>query len=187
MIISIDIDDVIFLTTVRLAKMAFKNCGKDYFPTRGWNFTNYPEDVRNEYWRLDSSEHLFAGGLCHKDIPYHLNGLLKNPHYRVVFITGREASQIDGTVRQFRKHGMNVKKKMIHAVGKVKSKIDVIMDVNALLHIDDAPRHVNDCIEHGIGAVLITNDCTPQNHCSRGRLPESPDLIHALCANGFAR
>ncbi|MCL1786027.1 MAG: hypothetical protein FWG39_02660 [Alphaproteobacteria bacterium] len=185
--LAFDIDDVIVWTGDRQTRQAFKNCGKKHYPQTTWNFAGYPQDVIDEYYRIDDTESLFRGGLCHKRIPYHLNNLIDSPKYKIIFVTGRYEHQLDGTVRQLLRHGINIKKEMIHIVGR-NSKMEILKDFNPRLYFEDAPHHITECIKNGIKVVMITNNKTPWNHSLRGYVPNvAPGLISALRQNGIIK
>ena len=187
-IISFDIDDVIFRTGIRLIKMAFATCGKDYFPPRDWNMSGYPQDVKDEFYRLVfKSEHLFTGRLCHKRIRYCLNQLLDHPKYGVVFVTARSGCQLNATVGQFDRCGINVPEDIIYPVGQGGSKVDTLKKLKPMLHFDDAPYHVQDCVGNGINTVMISNEHTPYNHYLRGKVPTALNIVRALREYGIVR
>jgi len=196
-VITIDIDDVIFDTNRPLFRRAYEICGKPFVATTDYAMSNIPDDVRNEFFKLIYSDAIYQGRLCDDRIPYWLNLLMRNPWYKVIFVSARPASQTRGTFAQIRNNGIKLTDtKKLFCVGArqdfsgadimKRSKRDVILEMGSDLHIDDGPHNIAECIDAGIHAVLISNRKTTWNHSyaeqMHGKIGIAPGLIAALHA-----
>lgn len=180
--IGIDIDDVVVLTQDVLMKMAWKNLGRlsEYIAPTEWNMPNWPDEVRDEYYRLLNTDALYRGDLCDARIPR----CLADMQSEFIFVTARSAAKKEKTIKQLQKLGIKFNPDtQLFCVGDgtmMGSKIDVLKKHNVKLMIDDAPHNVRECLDNGIGAVMISNDATTWNHANRGDFEHCESLLDAI-------
>jgi len=180
-----DIDDVVFDTTPRVAKMVCRNLGIKYIRPYDWAFDAYAKidpRIPGEIMRVIDSDALFKGRPCHQDIPYALNKLLANPRLTVNFVSARKPEQLDATMDQFGKHGIMAKESQVHCLGWSVPKIETLQKCGTQMHYDDAAHNIEECITHGIPATLISNGQLLYNHHMRGKIPHYINLVRALRA-----
>lgn len=162
--IAFDMDDTLVYTgVVKEANKKFKNKFKKFTDTtkRDWKFSNFPEELRQEIFKLFNIPEFMCGKAKPIDGAKRLIKKLKQDGHNLIIITAR--------VSKIRKATRLLVKEMFPEISKVifvgidSSKKDMMLKHKIDFWIDDAPHEVINASYLGIPSFLIQNDYTPYN------------------------
>jgi hypothetical protein len=179
--ITFDLDNTIFHNAIPICKAAFFEAGLKFHTTKFYDYSDYPEKVREIIWRL-------YGELKHLDLPPFnkklpglINALTLSEEYRVSFVTTRD-DRYGGpeTPRQFQRYGIILGPgQLFHSIHS-KDKGGVLKEIGSDLHYDDEPKAIESCITNGVDSIMISNRGTLYNHHLRGKAKWTTSLAKSL-------
>lgn len=162
--IGFDMDDTLVYTgVVKEANKKFKNKYKKFTDKtmRDWQFTNFPEELRQEIFRLYNTPEFMCGKAKRIDGAKRLVKKLKKEDHTLIIITAR-VSKIRIATRKLVKEIFPEMSKVVF-VDITSSKKDMMLKHKIDFWIDDAPHEVINASYLGIKSFLIQNDYTPYN------------------------
>lgn len=175
-VVSIDLDNVIF-NNKELMIPIFKKHGYEYFPPKDWEMSEYPEEVRNELFKLFKDPKFAEQPLIEKDIRYKLHEIDKI--YNIKFVSNRYERIFLDTFKQllFQFPDFFTIEKLIFAISK---KSNVLKKYDLEMHFDDSPYVIEDLKENNLNVTMVSNDDTPYNHHLRGSVNYVSKLSEGL-------
>ena len=183
MIITIDLDDVIF-NMKPLTLEAFKRAGVPYEKQTSWNIDEiYDTKVCDNLADLWSSDMLYHMPVLDKGIPNILNMLMAQREHEILFVTERRLKQPEKTFRQLRRAGINCSFCQVYDQEGLKS--DILKDIKPDIHFDDSPYVVRGCLEKSVPVAMISNNSTLYNHYLRKYVEHYTSLRGALMKKGI--
>lgn len=174
-VLTFDLDNTIFDTTP-ITREAFRRCHKPFYYGTFFNIhKSYPKDVADTLTSLFYDDIWFNTTLLNIEVPYVINQL--NDHYDIYYASNRYRHNKD-SYNQLVKNGINcVLDQVIITPG---SKVKILKDLNTLLHFDDSPYVVEDCLDSKISCHMISNYEMQYNYYLRDKVNYSKDLKEAI-------
>ena len=168
MIIGIDLDQTLVYMEESVVKIAAKNTKTKSYPKRfDYNFSEFPEEMRKEIFRL------FEDPIYMKRIvplPGAVNKLnqWKKEGHKIVIITARDLSVEEVTREAVKKYFPMVD--ALHFVGIGNSKEVLFKSEKIDVWVDDNPKDVIASTKMGIRTCLISNSHTCYNWDIKGKV-----------------
>ncbi len=183
MIITIDLDDVIF-DTRPLYRLAFESLGQPFVKCSDWNlYKCYGETVANRLFEVFKDDCLYTMPLLDKRIPGVLNQLIHKPNLDILFVTQRILKQPQKTFQQLINAGIQCSFDQVYDQEGEKS--DILIKLKTNLHFDDSPHVISQCINKNIPICMISNNYTQYNYYLRKFVPYSTNLYSGLIQYGI--
>lgn len=181
--VTFDLDNVIF-DMRPIYDMAFKRAGVPFEKPTSYDIDEiYNETVCANLRELWGDDILYTMRVMDKNIPYILNGLMKQPNTEVIFVTERMYKQPEKTLMQLQNAGINCT--IDQVCDKHGLKSDILKELKTDLHFDDSPYVVNGCLKKQVPVVMISNNFTLYNHFLRSRVQHYKTLHQALIKTGL--
>jgi hypothetical protein len=175
------LDNTIFENAIPICRAAFREAGLKFYITKFYDYSDYPEKIREIIWRQ-------YAGLKHlelppfdKRLPGLINALTLSEEYRVSFVTTRD-DRYGGpeTPGQFERYGMILKPgQLLYGIHSA-DKGGLLKEIGSDLHYDDEPRVIEGCIASGVDCVMISNKGTLFNHHLRDKTKWTTSLAKDL-------
>jgi hypothetical protein len=176
--ISIDLDDTIF-DMGPIYRMAFEGSDVQYAPPAKWNiYEVYPKEICDRLMELFGSEHLYKNPLLSEKIPAEVKRVYDSGVFKVHYVTERMVKSPEKTFAQLKNARLPVVMSDVYDMNL--PKVRVLRQIGSVLHFDDSPNVIGDCLDQGVRCVMISNDKTPYNHHLRDLVKWFPDIITAL-------
>ena len=106
---------------------------------------------------------IFGMKLLKNEIPSVLKEL--ESKYHIYYITSQLVSNKNKRIEQLKRNGINNGELIITGY----SKINVIKELNPIVHFDDSPVVIDECLDNNVGVHMISNKSTPYNHYLRDK------------------
>ncbi|MBO7079865.1 MAG: hypothetical protein J6W64_08675 [Bacilli bacterium] len=174
-VLTFDLDNTIFDTTP-VTREAFRRCHKPFYYGTFFNVhKSYPKDVADTLTALFSDDIWFHTNLLNEEVPYLINQL--NNLYDVYYVSNRYRQNKD-SYDQLVRNGINcVLDQVVITSG---SKTNTLKDLNTMLHFDDSPHVIEDCLQTKIPCHMISNHEMQYNYYLRDKVKYSKDLKEAI-------
>jgi hypothetical protein len=128
-----------------------------------WNFSNVPENIRNEIFKMFEDPIQMCLAQPYKYSKRLLVKLQEQGH-KVFIITARNKKIKKATIEMTRKYFGNIK---TYVSNFGESKLDILRKENIDIWIDDAPHEIINVSKNNIRCIMISNDNTIYNHYLR--------------------
>ena len=172
--ISFDLDNVVFNFTP-MYRRAFTDCVKLFSASTDWDYNKcFPKDVADRFTHLIKTDAIFGMKLLKNEIPSVLKEL--ESKYHIYYITSQLVSNKNKRIEQLKRNGINNGELIITGY----SKIDVIKELNPIVHFDDSPVVIDECLDNNVGVHMISNKSTPYNHYLRDKVKWSGNLLYGI-------
>lgn len=173
-VISIDIDDVIQDLNLLIREVCKLN-NFDYIPVQTWTFDEYPDYMRKRFYETFHTEKVVHTPFVNNKIKNVINWI--NENYELHIVSSRSNIIHQSTIEKFAKEFPNILSERIHLVDGG-SKIPVLKEINSILHIDDSPKVIQECLDNNINCMMISNENTLYNHSLRNSTMHIKSLDH---------
>lgn len=161
-IIGFDLDDTLVKTDIiRLASEKFGYTKYSDLTKRDWRFTNFPEDLRKEIFRMYASPKYMSYLANPIDGARELMKELKKQGFTIYIITAR--------VSRLKRSSKNLVKKLFPEVDSVyfvdilETKKELFKKLKLDFWVDDAPHEIKNALTLGIKSFMISNKNTNYN------------------------
>jgi FMN phosphatase YigB (HAD superfamily) len=170
--IGFDLDNTLCDLTSPI-KEIFKTYGVNFYSSLDWNFSNYPEDIKKDIYKLFNNKEVMCNLKPFKDSASVIN-YLESKNYKVVVVTARNKSFEIETIKFVKNlFGKDID---CYVVSPNESKWDILRKINAVYWIDDCPQYLNEYQERGLKCFMISNDDTKYNHYLRKNIEWYEDI-----------
>jgi 5'(3')-deoxyribonucleotidase len=162
--IGFDLDEVLVNLSTEIKKI-FKKQKQKYLHTIDWNFSNYPNKIRQETFKLFEKKDIMCK-LRATPLSKLLINTLKENGNKVIVITARNINIKDDTIKFVKR----LFKVPCYVVGPDESKLDILEKEKIDIWVDDCPKYLEKYEQHGIKCIMISNKNTVYNHYLRNKI-----------------